>query len=156
MRLNGKLDPAQQAPRSGPVPAPSCSPHPFRSSLKCHLPTSLHCITQACAHTCVLTHPHLVTALRMVASDGQAGSETQSPPPLPGSSPVGRSPRGRELSWAHRLSCVLTQRTSVQDLDSVPLLICIINLISSCTKPPLFFLLIIILYGLYLFPLAYL
>ena len=69
----------------------------------------------------------------VVGREGRAGSEVQSPFPLLGPSPLGLIPRVRELSWAHRPSHVLTQRTSVHDLGGVPVLTCIINLISFCT-----------------------
>ena len=94
---------------------------------------SLHRITQACAHARSPTHRPSDNCCVMVGMEGQAGSEVQSPFPLLGPSPLGPIPRVRELSWAHRSSHVLAQRTSVHDLGSVPVPTCIINLTSFCT-----------------------
>ena len=117
-----------------PLPAPSL----FEVTTRCHLPrraalASLHRITQACAHVCSSMHRPSDNCCVVVGMEGRAVSEVQSPFPLLGPSPLGLIPRVRELSWAHRPSHVLTQRTSVHDLGAVPVLTCIINLISFYT-----------------------
>lgn len=117
-----------------PLPAPSL----FEVTTQCHLPrraalASLHRITQACAHVCSSMHRPSDNCCVVVGMEGRAVSEVQSPFPLLGPSPLGLIPRVRELSWAHRPSHVLTQRTSVHDLGAVPVLTCIINLISFYT-----------------------
>ena len=118
-----------------PLPAPSFFlvttqvSRPRRAAL-----ASLHRITQACAHARSPGHHPSDNCCVVVGMEGRAGSEVQSPFPLLGPRPLGPIPRVRELSWAHRPSHILTQRTSAQDLGGVPLLTCINNCCCSVAQ----------------------